>query len=56
MCLRLLKSYFKLKIIIFVSFVFSFSVDMFNYEPPVLTKKTSVVKYETQFSREAIEN
>ena len=29
-CLRLLKSYFKLKIIIFVSFVLSFSVDMFN--------------------------
>ena len=30
MCLRFLKSYFKLKILIFLSFVMSFLVDMFN--------------------------
>ena len=31
-------------------------VDMFNWKTPFLTKKTSVVKSETYFSREAIKN
>ena len=33
----------------------SFLVDMFSLKAPFLTKKTSAVKSETQFSREAIE-
>ena len=55
-CLRFLKSYFKLEILIFLSFVVSFSVDMFNSKALFLTKKASVVKSETHFSREPIEN
>ena len=31
-------------------------VDMFNWKAPFLTKKTSVVKSETYFSREATKN
>ena len=37
------KSYFRLEIFIFLSFVVTFLVDMFNYEAPFLTKTTSSV-------------
>ena len=55
MCLRFLKSYFKLEILIFLTFLVSFLVDMFNEKAPFLTKKT-VMKSETHFSREALGN
>ena len=55
-CLRFSKSYFKLEILIFLSFVVSFLVDMFGEKAPFLTKKISAVKSEAYFSREAIEN
>ena len=55
-CFRILKFYFKLEILIFLYFVVSFSVDIFNWKDPFLTKKTSVVKSETRFRREATEN
>ena len=55
-CLRFLKSYFKLEILIFLSFVVSFSVDMFNSKALFLTKKTSMVKSETHLSRESTKN
>ena len=55
-CLIFLKSYFKLEILIFLFFVVSFLVDMFNQKTPFLTKKTSLVKSETRFSRETIGN
>ena len=55
-CLRFLKSYFKLEILIFLSFAVSFLVDMFNWRAPFLTKRISAVKSETHFSRKAIEN
>ena len=43
--------------LIFLSFVVLFLVDMFNEKAPFLTrKKTSVVKSETHFCREAVEN
>ena len=54
-CLRFLKSYFKLEILIFLSFVVSFLVDMFNKKSPFLTKNTAA-KSETNFSGEAFEN
>ena len=54
-CLRFSKSYFKLEILIFLSFVVSFLVDMFGEKAPFLTKKIAV-KSEAYFSREAIEN
>ena len=38
--------------LIFLSFMVSFLVDMFNQEAPFLTKKASSVKSETQFRRE----
>ena len=38
-CLIFLKSYFKLDILTFLSFVVSFLVDLFNYKAPFLTKK-----------------
>ena len=53
-CLKSLKPYFKLEILVFLSFMVSFLVDMFNEEVPFLTKKTSVVISETHFSRETI--
>ena len=40
----------------FLSFAVSLLVDMFNLKVPFLTKKTSAVKSETYFSREAIAN
>ena len=49
------KSCFKLDILAFLSFVVSFSVDLFNYNY-VSDKKTSTVKSETIFSKQAIEN
>ena len=55
-CFRFLKPYFKLEVLIFLSFTVSFLLDMFKWKAPSLTKKTSVVKSETHFSREAIEN
>ena len=39
-----------------LSFVVSFLVDIFNSKSSFLTKKSSSVKSETQFSREAIKN
>ena len=48
-CLSFLKSYFTLEILIFLSFVVSFLVDMFNGKAPFLMKKSCC-------SREAIEN
>ena len=52
MCLRFLKFYLKLEILIILSFVVSSLVDnMFNYKAPFLTKKTSAVKPETHFNR-----
>ena len=45
-----------MEILIVLTFMVSFSVDMFNLKAPFLTKKTSAVKSETHFSREAIEN
>ena len=56
MCLRFLKFCFKLEILISLSFMVSSLAVMFNLKAPFLTKKTSAVKSETQFSREAIEN
>ena len=37
--LRFLKSYFRLEILIFLFFVVSFLVDMYNKKAPFLTKK-----------------
>ena len=54
-CLKFLKSFFRLQILIFLFFVVSFLVDMFNWKAPFLKKKT-VVKSETRFNRGAIEN
>ena len=54
-CLRFLKSCFKLKVLIFLSFAVSFLVDMFSQKAPFLTRK-AVVKSGTQFSREAAKN
>ena len=56
MCLRFWKSYFKLKILISLSLVVSFLVDMFNLKTPFLAKTTSTMKSKTHFNREAIEN
>ena len=56
LCLRFLKSFLKLEILMFLSFGVSFLVDMFNWKSYFLTKKTSLVKSETYFSREAIGN
>ena len=53
-CLRLLKFYFRLEILIFLSFVVSFLVDMFNQKGHFLA--ASAVRPETHFSREAIDN
>ena len=55
-CLRFWKSYFKLEILIFLSFVMSFLVDEFNKKAPFLTMKILALKSETYFSREAIKN
>ena len=55
-CLRFLKYYFKLEILIFLSFVVSCLVHMFNEKAPFVTKKTSAENSETDFGREAIEN
>ena len=40
----------------FFSFLVTFLVHMFNLKAPFLDNKTSVVKSETNFSREDIEN
>ena len=44
MCFRVLKSYFKLEILIFLSFVVSSLVHILNQNAPFLTKKLSAVK------------
>ena len=63
LCLRFLKSYFKMEVLKFLSFVVYFLVDNIltkkyttKDKAPFLTKKISVVKSETHVSREAIEN
>ena len=53
---QFLKPYFEVEMLIFLAFMVSFLIDMFKQNAPFLTKKTSVVKSETYFSREAIEN
>ena len=50
-CLTFLKSFFKLEILVFLSFIVSLLVDMLNYKPPFLTKKISAMKSETHFRR-----
>ena len=55
-CFRFLKSYFKPKILIFLSFLMSFLVDMLTKKLLFWRKKTSAVKSETHFSRKTIEN
>ena len=52
-CLRFLKSYFKLEILIFLSFMVSFLVDKLKTSS---AKKKTAVKSETHLTREAIEN
>ena len=54
-CPRFLKSYFKLEILIFLSFVVSLSRYV-QLKSSFSDKKTSAVKSETHFSRETIEN
>ena len=51
---QIFKTYFELKILLFLSFVESPLVDMFNYKVLFLTKKASVVKSETRVSRKAV--
>ena len=48
--------YFKLEILIILSFLLSLLADIFKQKDSFLMEKTSAVKSETQFSREAIEN
>ena len=56
-CLRFLKSYFKLEILIFLSFVVSLLVDMFNEKAHFLKQKNiSGDIRDTNFSRVDIEN
>ena len=46
-CLKFLKSYFKLEIIIFLSFPVSFLVHMFNWKAPFLTENISSEIWDT---------
>ena len=55
-CLRFLKSYFKLEMLILLTFVVSFEVDMLKLKSYFSDKKTSSVKSDTNVSREAIGN
>ena len=55
-CLTFLISYFKSEILMFLSFVVSSLVNLFSQKTHFLTKKTSAVKSETHFSKEAIDN
>ena len=56
MCLRFLKSYFKLEILIFLAFAVPFFSRYVQLKSSFLTKKISAMKSETHFSRKAIEN
>ena len=55
LCLRCLKSYFKLEILIFLYFMGSYSIYV-QVKSSFFDEKWSAVKSKTHFSKEAIEN